>query len=55
MTALLTRPEVAKRLRVSERTLDRLVAAGDMAVVKVGRGLRFRPEHVEAYLTAATR
>jgi excisionase family DNA binding protein len=40
-TRLLTPPEAAKFLSVSKRTLDRLVAQGIVAVVRLGGSRRF--------------
>jgi excisionase family DNA binding protein len=54
-TSLLTRPEVAKRLRVSERTLDRLIDSGQLAKTKVGRSVRISEAALAAYVTGATR
>lgn len=55
MTALLTMPEVAERLRVSERTVRRLVASGQIRVVKIGRRSLVAESEVEAFLAAAFR
>lgn len=53
---LLTKAEVRDRLNVSRATLDRIIRAGDLAVIKLGdgpkAGVRIRPEAVEAYLAA---
>ena len=46
---LLTVRDVAARLQVSTTTVYRLRATGQIAVVKVGAALRFRPGDVEAY------
>jgi len=51
MTALLTIPEVAATLNVSERTTKRLIAAGDIAsLVIAGRARRVHPDDVDAYV-----
>jgi len=42
--------EVAKMLKVSERTVQREVTAGKLKAFKVGRSLRFRLEEVEKYM-----
>ena len=42
--------EVARRLRVSNMTVYRLVKAGQLPAVRVGRGYRIREEDVLAYL-----
>ena len=55
MTQLLTLDEVAAVLRVSVRTVRRLVASGQLRVVKVGRLPRVTESELQAYLTAAYR
>jgi excisionase family DNA binding protein len=45
---LLGRSEVAERLGISRQTLDRLVRAGALPVVRLDRRRRFLPEDVEA-------
>jgi len=42
--------EVARRLRVSNMTVYRLVKAGQLPAVRVGRGYRIREEDVLRYL-----
>jgi len=42
--------EVARRLRVSNMTVYRLVKAGQLPAVRVGRGYRIREEDVLTYL-----
>ena len=47
----LTRDEVAKTLRISTRTLDRIVADGDLVGARVGgRRLLFRKQDVDGYV-----
>ena len=46
----LTVAEVAKRLRVSNMTVYRLVKSGQMAAVRVGRGYRIEESDVFRYL-----
>ena len=46
----LTVAEVARTLRVSNMTVYRLVKAGDIPAVRVGRGYRLREEDVRRYL-----
>jgi excisionase family DNA binding protein len=46
----LTVAEVAKYLRVSNMTVYRLINAGQLAAVRVGRGYRIREEDVTRYL-----
>jgi excisionase family DNA binding protein len=45
--ALLTKRAVATYLGVSERTVDRLVAGGQLRAYRIGGHLRFRPADVE--------
>lgn len=42
--------EVAKQLRVSNMTVYRLVKAGQLPAVRVGRGYRIREQDVLRYL-----
>jgi excisionase family DNA binding protein len=42
--------EVARRLRVSNMTVYRLVKAGQLPAVRVGRGYRIREDDVLTYL-----
>lgn len=53
MSKLLTLALVAEQLDVSLRTVERLVARGELAVVRVGRQVRVRPQDLDAYLEAA--
>lgn len=50
MGGFLTVAEVARQLRVSNMTVYRLVKAGELAAVRVGRGYRIRAEDVRKYL-----
>ena len=45
--------EVAALLKVSPRTVERLVSRQQLRAVHIGRRLRIRTEHLEAYLNAA--
>jgi excisionase family DNA binding protein len=47
---LLSKPEIAKALSLSTRTLDKLVAAGKIPSVRVGTRRLFDPEEVTAAL-----
>lgn len=51
-TDVLTADEAASYLRVSVKTLYRLVAAGDVPGQKVGRAWRFRRVDLDALLRA---
>jgi len=44
--SLMTIRDVAEYARVSERTIARLIASGDLRSVKIGRVIRFRPADV---------
>jgi excisionase family DNA binding protein len=48
---LLTVDEVADHLRLSSRTIRRLIAAKKLAVVRIGRAVRVRAEAVEALVS----
>ncbi|MHB8341973.1 MAG: helix-turn-helix domain-containing protein [Mycobacteriales bacterium] len=50
---LLTVAEVATALRVSRMTVYRLVRAGDLSAVHVGRSYRVPEQAVHQYLQAA--
>jgi excisionase family DNA binding protein len=54
-TVLLTVPEAADRLRVSRRTLERLIAAREVRPVRIGRRVLVSEREVESYLAAAYR
>lgn len=47
---LLTIDEVAEVLRISVRTMRRLVACRSLPFIRVGRLVRFRPEDVRRFL-----
>jgi len=47
---LLRVPQVAERLGVSPKTVWRLVAAGEIESVKIGRARRIAPEDIAAYV-----
>lgn len=50
---LLTLQQVADRLQVSMSTVRRLVAAGKLKAVRIGRNLRVRPEDLSKYIEEA--
>lgn len=50
MGRLLTVSEVAHQLRVSNMTVYRLIKAGHLAAVRVGRGYRIREDDIRRYL-----
>jgi excisionase family DNA binding protein len=56
MTELLTYSEAAKRLRISQRTLERLIASGRIRPISTSPGRRAIEEReVQAYLAAQRR
>jgi excisionase family DNA binding protein len=48
---LMTKREVAERLSISTRTLDRIRSMGEIKAVRVGGQVRFRPEDVEKFIS----
>ncbi len=52
MPELFTVDEVAERLRVSRRTIERLVAAGRIRVTRVGRRVLVTDRELEAYIAS---
>ena len=48
----LTVAEVAALMRVSTMTVYRLIKAGDMAAVRVGKSYRVREDDVDRYLSS---
>lgn len=48
---LLTIRDVADRLQVSGRTIHRLVANGELKVIRIGRAVRVSEEALKAFLT----
>ena len=51
-SAFVTVGEVARQLRVSNMTVYRLISAGELPAVRVGKSYRLREEDVDAYLAA---
>jgi excisionase family DNA binding protein len=50
-SAFLTTEEVMDFLRVNARTIYRLIQAGDLPAVRVGRQWRFRRRDLEGWLS----
>ena len=50
----LTRKEVAEHLRISVRTVDRMIASGQLPVRRVLGGVRFLRSDIEDYLKRET-
>ena len=49
-TVLLTLKEAAEELRVSTRTLRRLIESGDLEAIAVRRGIRIRRDDLRSYV-----
>lgn len=47
---LLTLQQAADRLQISMSTIRRLINAGKLQAVRIGRNLRIRPADLEAYI-----
>lgn len=47
---LLTKPEVGHALGLSTRTVENLLAAGELPGVKIGRSIRVRPSDLETFI-----
>lgn len=54
-TQLLTIREAADRLRVSRRTVESLLAAGEIGTVRIGRSVRIAEHHLDAFVEAHDR
>ena len=50
---LLTVPEVAALLRLSPRSIHRLIADGRLPIVRLGRAIRIRPQDVEVLMASS--
>jgi excisionase family DNA binding protein len=48
--ALLTAQDVAQALNVSERSVRRWIATGELPVVRLGRTVRIRPQALDALI-----
>lgn len=55
MSELLTIPEVADRLRVGQRTVEREISAGNLRSVLIRRRRFVRADELERYARAAER
>jgi excisionase family DNA binding protein len=55
MAELLTLDEVADKLRVSRRTVERLIAAGRIRPTRVGARTLVTEQELSAYVAAASR
>ena len=49
---LLTVAEVAAMVRVSEMTIYRLIKAGELRALQIGKSYRLREDDVDAFLAA---
>jgi excisionase family DNA binding protein len=54
MSQLLTIDDVAKKLKVSKRTIQRWQDKGTIAYIKLPQGVRFREEVLENWLEKKT-
>ncbi len=52
LTRFMTVAEVATLLRVSTMTVYRLIKAGDLAAVRVGKSYRLREDDVDQFLSS---
>ena len=53
MRPLLTVAEVGELLRLSPRSIRRLIADGRLPIVRLGRAIRIRPQDVEALVASS--
>jgi excisionase family DNA binding protein len=51
---LLNKKDVCELLSISIPTLDRMIARGEIAGVKIGKGWRMRPENLERWIDKKT-
>jgi excisionase family DNA binding protein len=51
-SSFVTVGEVARQLRVSNMTVYRLISAGELPAVRVGKSYRIREDDLDAYLAA---
>jgi excisionase family DNA binding protein len=49
-SALLTLDDVAEHLQVSRRTVERLIAAGELAATRIGAATRVHPDDLRAFV-----
>lgn len=52
--SLMTVAEVAEVLRVSRMTVYRLIKAGELAALRVGKNYRIRRQDLESYLASGS-
>lgn len=50
--ALLSKPQVARRLGVHVRTVDNLMMSKSISFIRIGRAVRFEPAAIDAYKIA---
>jgi excisionase family DNA binding protein len=51
-TLLLNRKNAGTILGVSLRTVDHLISSGDLAVIRIGKSVRIRPEALDDFIAA---
>lgn len=54
-TQLLTIRDAADRLRVSKRTVEQLLANGEIGTVRIGRSVRIAEHHLAAFIAGHDR
>jgi excisionase family DNA binding protein len=54
MSTLLTVKEVAERLKVTTRTVQKWQEEGTISFIKIGKCVRIREEHLENWLNKKT-
>lgn len=47
---LLTKKDVEELLAIKERTINNLMANGELPYIKIGKAVRFDPKDVEAFI-----
>ncbi|WP_225207838.1 helix-turn-helix domain-containing protein [Novosphingobium huizhouense] len=54
MQTLLTEPEVAKILRLSQRSVRNARLSGELPHLRIGRSIRYRADDLDTFLVAAS-
>ncbi|HME02681.1 MAG TPA: helix-turn-helix domain-containing protein [Solirubrobacteraceae bacterium] len=49
-TRLLTIPDAAERLALSARTIEKLIAAGEISPLRIGRSVRLADAEIEQFI-----
>jgi excisionase family DNA binding protein len=53
-TGLLTKQEVARSLKICVRSVENLMAARRLALIKIGRSVRFERSEIERFKASLT-